>query len=219
MKLLFSPFSPYVRKCLVTAAELGLDGRIELRPSSAHPINRDQAIIVDNPLGKVPTFFTDDGQVLYDSRVICEYLNDLAGGSLFPAGAARWQSLTLQSLGDGMLDAEALETALGYIAAHPDIWEVILTGGDPLVLSPRRIAALTARLDTIAHVKIQRWHTRLPIVDPARIDHELCTALRAARAATWMVVHVNHPRELTAQARVRFTPVAAALRSQLLATP
>jgi glutathione S-transferase len=108
MKLLFSPFSPYVRKCLVTAAELGLDERIELRPSSAHPINRDQAIIADNPLGKVPTFFTDDGQVLYDSRVICEYLNDLAGGSLFPAGAARWQSLTLQSLGDGMLDAALL---------------------------------------------------------------------------------------------------------------
>ncbi|HMS07431.1 MAG TPA: glutathione S-transferase [Burkholderiaceae bacterium] len=108
MKLLFSPFSPYVRKCLVTAAELGLDERIELRPSSAHPINRDQAIIADNPLGKVPTFFTDDGQVLYDSRVICEYLNDLAGGSLFPAGAARWKSLTLQSLGDGMLDAALL---------------------------------------------------------------------------------------------------------------
>ena len=112
--------------------------------------------------------------------------------------------------GDGMLDAEALETALGYIAAHPDIWEVILTGGDPLVLSPRRIAALTARLDTIAHVKIQRWHTRLPIVDPARIDHELCTALRAARAATWMVVHVNHPRELTAQARAALARLADA---------
>lgn len=112
--------------------------------------------------------------------------------------------------GDGMLDAEALETALGYIAAHPEIWEVILTGGDPLVLSPRRIAALTTRLDTIAHVRIQRWHTRLPIVDPARIDHELCTALRAARAATWMVVHVNHPRELTAQARAALARLADA---------
>ncbi len=84
MKLLFSPTSPYVRKCLVVAHELGLNGRLQLLPSNAHPINRDREIIASNPLGKVPTFFTDDGQVLYDSRVICEYLDTLAGGSLFP---------------------------------------------------------------------------------------------------------------------------------------
>lgn len=109
MKILFSPFSPYVRKCLVTAFELGLADRVQLLPSNAHPVQRDAAIIVDNPLGKVPTFFTDDGQVLYDSRVICEYLNQLAGGHLLPAeGRARWQTLTLQSLGDGILDAALL---------------------------------------------------------------------------------------------------------------
>lgn len=109
MKILFSPTSPYVRKCLVTAHELGLDGRLTLLPSNAHPVQRDRSIIVDNPLGKVPTFFTDDGQVLYDSRVICEYLNHLAGGSLIPApGPARWETLTLQSLGDGILDAALL---------------------------------------------------------------------------------------------------------------
>lgn len=108
MKILFSPFSPYVRKCLVTAMELGLNERITLLPSNAHPVNRDREIIAVNPLGKVPTFFTDDGQALYDSRVICEYLNDFAGGSLFPGGAARWPTLTLQSLGDGMLDAALL---------------------------------------------------------------------------------------------------------------
>ncbi len=106
MKILFSPFSPYVRKCLVTAHELGLADRVQLMPSNAHPVNRDPEIIASNPLGKVPTFFTEDGQVLYDSRVICEYLNDLAGGALIPAsGAARWETLTLQALGDGMLDA------------------------------------------------------------------------------------------------------------------
>lgn len=106
MKILFSPFSPYVRKCLVTAHELGLNARIELLPSNAHPVQRDAAIIALNPLGKVPTFFTDDGQVIYDSRVICEYLDDLAGGTLFPrAGKARWTTLTLHALGDGMLDA------------------------------------------------------------------------------------------------------------------
>lgn len=106
MKILFSPFSPYVRKCLLTAHELGLDDQLQLLPSNAHPVNRDQEIISINPLGKVPTFHTDDGQVLFDSRVICEYLNQLANGSLIPAsGAARWQTLTLQALGDGMLDA------------------------------------------------------------------------------------------------------------------
>lgn len=109
MKILFSPFSPYVRKCLVSGMELGLDDRIELLPSNAHPVHRDREIIASNPLGKVPTFFTDDGQVIYDSRVICEYLDDLAGGQLFPrAGPARWQTLTMQSLGDGMLDAALL---------------------------------------------------------------------------------------------------------------
>jgi len=105
MKILFSPFSPYVRKCLVTAHEVGLADRIELLPSNAHPINRDQAIIADNPLGTVPTFFTDDGQVLYDSRVICAYLNHLGGGALIADGDARWETLTLQALGDGMLAA------------------------------------------------------------------------------------------------------------------
>jgi glutathione S-transferase len=109
MKILFSPFSPYVRKCLVTAHELGLDHAIQLLPSNAHPVNRDRQIIETNPLGKVPTFYTDDGQVLYDSRVICEYLNSLAGGDLFPAsGRQRWSTLTLQSLGDGILDAALL---------------------------------------------------------------------------------------------------------------
>ena len=109
MKLYFSPTSPYVRKCLVVAHELGLDGKIELLASNAHPVQRDAQIIRSNPLGKVPTLICDDGTVLYDSRVICEYLDDLRGGSLFPrGGAARWQALTLQSLADGMLDAALL---------------------------------------------------------------------------------------------------------------
>lgn len=109
MKILFSPNSPYVRKCLVTAHELGLDGQIQLLPSNAHPVQRDAQIIRDNPLGKVPTFFTEEGQVIYDSRVICEYLNDRARGRLIPAsGPERWETLTLQSLGDGMLDASLL---------------------------------------------------------------------------------------------------------------
>jgi glutathione S-transferase len=109
MKLHFSSTSPYVRKCMVVADELGLSDRITLLASSAHPVNRDASIIADNPLGKVPALVTDDGQALYDSRVICAYLNDLGGGQLCPAsGAARWRALTLESLGDGILDAALL---------------------------------------------------------------------------------------------------------------
>ena len=109
MKLFFSPTSPYVRKCLAVAVECGLVDRIEFLGSAAHPIQRDKSIIEANPLGKVPTLLTDDGQILYDSRVIAEYLNDLGRGKLFPApGPQRWQALTLQALGDGILDAALL---------------------------------------------------------------------------------------------------------------
>jgi glutathione S-transferase len=109
MKLYFSPTSPYVRKCMVTAHELGLVDRITLLPANAHPVNRDATLIEHNPLGKVPTLITDDGLVLYDSRVICEYLDASAGGGLFPRdGAGRWRALTLQSLADGVLDAALL---------------------------------------------------------------------------------------------------------------
>lgn len=121
MEILFSPTSPFVRKCLVTAHELGLHDRIELLPSNAHPVNRDHAIIASNPLGKVPTFFTDHGQVLYDSRVICEYLNDFAQGNLIPAnGPERWKTLTLQSLADGVMEAALL--ARYEDAARPEQW-------------------------------------------------------------------------------------------------
>ena len=106
MKIYFSPASPYVRKCLVVAHELGIVDQIEKLPSNAHPVNRDRLIIADNPLGQVPTFFTDEGAVIYDSRVICEYLNAKANGQLFPAdGKQRWEVLTQQALADGMLGA------------------------------------------------------------------------------------------------------------------
>jgi glutathione S-transferase len=108
MKVFFSPFSPFVRKVLVSAAELGLD--IEKLDCAAHPVARDKNIIASNPLGQVPTLFTDDGAELYDSRVICEYLDTLAGGNkLIPAsGEARWQRLMEQSLADGLLNAALL---------------------------------------------------------------------------------------------------------------
>jgi glutathione S-transferase len=109
VKLHYSAASPFVRKVMICAIELGLDGKIERLAAAAHPVNRDGSIIANNPLGQVPTFFADDGTVLYDSRVICEYLDTIGGGSLFPkTGAARWQALVEQSLADGLLDAALL---------------------------------------------------------------------------------------------------------------
>ncbi|MDX3928597.1 MAG: lysine-2,3-aminomutase-like protein [Shinella sp.] len=103
--------------------------------------------------------------------------------------------------GLGTLSPEALDAAIAYIAARPDIWEVILTGGDPLVLSPRRLREITARLAEIAHVKVVRFHTRVPVVEPERIDDELLQALKAAGKTVYVALHANHPRELTPAAR------------------
>jgi lysine 2,3-aminomutase len=99
------------------------------------------------------------------------------------------------------LSEEALAAALAYIAAHPEIWEVILSGGDPLVLAPRRLVAVMKRLGAIEHVKIVRVHTRVPAVDPARITPALVRALRMSGKTTFVVLHANHPRELTPAVR------------------
>jgi lysine 2,3-aminomutase len=99
------------------------------------------------------------------------------------------------------LGPRALDTALGYIADCPEIWEVILTGGDPLVLSPRRLRSAVNRLAAIDHVKVIRAHTRVPVADPARITPALVRALKARGKATYVVLHANHPRELTEAAR------------------
>lgn len=129
MKIYYSPTSPYVRKVLVVAHELGLADRIERLPSAAHPVNRDRAIIAHNPLGQVPTFFTDDGLMLADSRVICEYLNDLAGGALFPApGPARWRALVDQSIGDGLLAAALLARYETAVRPAEKLWKDWLDG-------------------------------------------------------------------------------------------
>ncbi len=101
---------------------------------------------------------------------------------------------------DGLSPAE-LDAAIAYIAGNPDIWEVILTGGDPLVASPRRLAEVVARLDVIPHVEVVRIHTRVPVVDPDRVTPDLVAALKAPRVATWVMLHSNHWREITDEAR------------------
>jgi lysine 2,3-aminomutase len=103
--------------------------------------------------------------------------------------------------GLGTLSPEAMDAAFAYIAARPEIWEVILTGGDPLVLSPRRLDEIMRRLEAIDHVKIVRFHTRVPVVEPERIDEALIAALKAGRKTAYVALHANHPRELTAAAR------------------
>lgn len=110
MKLWYSPASPFARKVRACALELGLGGRIELAVVTVQPSKPNLELARENPLIKIPALRTDDGSVLYDSRVICEYLDALAGGArLFPAaGAARWDALRRQALGDGIMDAGIL---------------------------------------------------------------------------------------------------------------
>lgn len=110
LKLCYSAASPFVRKVMVCASELGLEDGIERLESQAHPVERDERIGAFNPLAKVPAAFSEEGLALYDSRVICEYLDSRSQEAvLFPApGAARWKALTLQALGDGIMDAAIL---------------------------------------------------------------------------------------------------------------
>jgi len=99
------------------------------------------------------------------------------------------------------LSQGAYDNALAYIRAHPEIWEVILTGGDPLMLAPRRLAEIMADLAAIDHVRVIRIHTRVPVVEPARISPEMIAALKVKDATTWVALHANHAKELTERAR------------------
>lgn len=106
LTLHWSPKSPYVRKVMVCAHELGLVPRLELVRSVAAMLKPNPAIMAVNPLSKIPTLVRPDGSVLFDSVVICEYLDDLGRGTLFPKqGEARWQALRWHAFGDGLLDA------------------------------------------------------------------------------------------------------------------
>jgi len=102
---------------------------------------------------------------------------------------------------ENALSKAAFEGALAYVAGHPEIREVILTGGDPFAQSPRRMAEITARLAGIPHVTLVRWHTRVPMVDPARVTDALVAALHAPGATTWVAIHANHAREFDREAR------------------
>jgi lysine 2,3-aminomutase len=118
--------------------------------------------------------------------------------------------------GSEALDAQELEAALDYIRRTPQLWEVILTGGDPLVLSPRRLSAIIAALSEVPHVRVIRIHTRVPLADPARVTDELVGALGGEKAV-YVVYHVNHAQELTDAVRAaarKFTSAGIPLLSQ-----
>jgi lysine 2,3-aminomutase len=112
----------------------------------------------------------------------------------------------------GLLSEAELATALDWLRAHPQVGEVILTGGDPLMLSPRRLGAIMDALAAMPHVHTIRLHSRVPVADPARLTDELAATL-ARDTPVWLVVHANHAREFTAAAR------AALLRVQRRAVP
>jgi lysine 2,3-aminomutase len=103
--------------------------------------------------------------------------------------------------GEGALSPAELAAALRYIRERPEIWEVILTGGDPLVLPPRRLGAVIDALARIDHVKVLRVHTRVPAVAPERVTPALVAALKVKHKPTYIVLHANHARELTPAAR------------------
>jgi glutathione S-transferase len=144
LKLFHAAASPFVRKCLVAADELGLRDRIELVSAAAHPVKRDAALVAHNPLGKIPTLITNDGAVLYDSRVICEYLNVLGHGELLPRdGPERFTVLVEQALADGIMDAAVLARYEMVARPEPLHWRDWLEGQLAKVTSG--LGALEAR--------------------------------------------------------------------------
>ncbi|MCJ2037144.1 lysine-2,3-aminomutase-like protein [Methylobacterium sp. J-068] len=110
--------------------------------------------------------------------------------------------------GLGTLSEADLARALAYIADRPEIWEVVVTGGDPFALSPRRLGSIAAALAGIAHVRVLRFHTRVPVVEPGSVTDALVAALKRFEGAVFVALHANHPRE--------FTPAAMAAIARLV---
>jgi glutathione S-transferase len=130
MQLHYSYASPYVRKVMAVAIETGQQDALELTPRKLSPVVEEREVSRDNPLGKVPCLVTDDGQALFDSRVICEYLDSRhAGPKLFPAaGPARWTGLRRQAQADGILDAGILARYETMLRPEERRWPDWVTG-------------------------------------------------------------------------------------------
>ena len=125
MDLLSSPSSPFVRKCRVLAIETGVDRDITIVTVGVTPVAPNDRVNANNPVGKIPVLVLDDGSALHDSRVIAEYLDSLhASARMFPdEPAARWRSLRLQSIGDGIMDAGVLMRFDSNVRPEPYRWQ------------------------------------------------------------------------------------------------
>jgi len=158
MKLHWSPRSPFVRKVMIFAHETGLAGRLERVRTVVAMTRPNAALMRDNPLGKLPTLVLDDGRALFDSAVICEYLDGLhAGARLFPqAGQPRWEALRWQALGDGLLDNLVLwRNAREWQAPQQDLLDAFaLKTRAALALLEKEAAALEAAAFGIGHIAI-----------------------------------------------------------------
>lgn len=108
MRLFYSPTSPYARKCVVLLHETGLLDQVALLSATGTPVDTGSMPLAQNPLGKIPALERDDGPALYDSRVICRYLDGLSGMALYPAAPRLWDTLTVEATGDGITDAAIL---------------------------------------------------------------------------------------------------------------
>ena len=159
MKLHWSPKSPYVRKVMVVAHETGIAPKLELIRSVAAMLKPNERLMRDNPLSKIPTLVLEDGGVLFDSVVICEYFNDLAGAALFPgSGEAKWQALRWHALADGLIDTMILwrnereRTEAQRSAALMDAFEIKVIA--VLHLLEEEAALIQAAPFAIGHVGI-----------------------------------------------------------------
>ncbi|WP_298916667.1 glutathione S-transferase [uncultured Roseobacter sp.] len=105
MKLFHSPASPFVRKVVVLLHELDRADEVEISDVTSTAFATDEGLAASNPLARIPALVRDNGTTLYDSRVITAFLNDLYGGRMYPTGTSRWETLTLEATGDGIMDS------------------------------------------------------------------------------------------------------------------
>ncbi len=148
MKLYHSPASPFVRKVRVLLHELRIADAVEPVPVTTSAFDPSKALIASNPLGKIPALERVDGPTLYDSRVICAYLNDRFGGTLYPDSARRWEVLTLEATGDGIMEAAVLMTYETRLRPEPE-------------RSPRWIEAQWAKAERAIGAVNRRWMRHL----------------------------------------------------------
>ena len=182
MKLYGNPLSPFARKCLVVAHAHG----IALETLNVLPL-KDEGLRKVNPLGKIPALVLDDGTPMIDSRVICEYLDQLGGGKFFPAGAERWKALTLQALGDGVGDAAVAYSILGR--------------EDPAAVKARerQMTALLAGLDALERTDFSNPPTIGEIAVACTLGYiafrhtDLDWKSSRPRLASWYAQFCEHP--------------------------